>query len=137
MSGIVRNLHLGKAALLAAGLVLLSACSSSPHRPPPGEQEAFIVIAVPNVASVSSEKQSYDCEGLPVNVEYVNAGGVSLANLSFKEDFVVASNVLAASGARYAGSHYVWWSKGDEATFENLMQDPQTAPLQCQLLTSD
>lgn len=125
------RLYLRQTGLLLAGLAFLSACSSTPHRPPPGEQDAFIVIGVPDVTSVASEKVSYDCDGLPVSVEYINAGGVSLATLTFEEEFVVASNVISASGARYAGKQYIWWSKGDEASFENLMEPEEARPRQC------
>ena len=121
---------MGRGTLLLASLALLAGCSSTPHRPPPGEQEAFIVIGVPGVDSVASEKMRYDCDGLPVSVEYFNAGGVSLATLEFEGEFVVASNVLSGSGARYAGKQYIWWSKGDEALFENLMEET-TQPRQC------
>jgi membrane-bound inhibitor of C-type lysozyme len=121
-----------QAALFVGSLAFLAGCSSTPQRPPPGEQEAFIVIGVPRVASVASEKKSYDCDGLSVRVEYINAGDSSLAVLEFDEEFVVASNVLSGSGARYAGKQYIWWVKGEEAQFENLMaDDPQ--PRQCQI----
>lgn len=131
----LKNRYLPPLLLLAAGLCFLSACSSTPTRLPPGQQDGMIVIAVPGVASVTSQKMSYDCDGLPVSVEYINAGETSLATLKFKEEFVIASQVISASGARYAGKHYVWWSKGDEASFQNLMQDPETPSLQCRALS--
>jgi membrane-bound inhibitor of C-type lysozyme len=43
---------------------------------------------------------------------------------------LVAVAVMSGSGARYVGQHYEWWTKGDGATFTDLMQDPQ-APVQC------
>ena len=33
------------------------------------------------------------------------------------DDTVLMVNVLSASGARYAGQQYVWWTKGNSADF--------------------
>lgn len=86
-----------------------------PARPP------TIAIAVPGAREVQRSRAAYDCEGQEVTAEYINAGPVSLAVLTIGKDFVVASNVLSGSGARYAGGPYVWWSKGrDAATLQDL-----------------
>jgi membrane-bound inhibitor of C-type lysozyme/heat shock protein HslJ len=74
-----------------------------------------IAIALPQPAPFSSTRASYDCDGRIVEAEYLNAGSVRLVALTIDGQFVVAANVLAASGARYSGGQYVWWTKGDEA----------------------
>lgn len=40
---------------------------------------------------------------------------------------VTMVNVVSASGAKYVGSIYEWWNKGDRATFSTMGNDP----LQC------
>lgn len=91
---------------------------------------ATITITVPDAGEVTRIEQSYDCGGTPVAVEYINAGGTSLATLSLKGQFVVASNVIAASGARYAGGPYIWWSKGDGADLYDQLQG-EDKPVAC------
>ncbi len=94
---------------------------------------ATISIPVPGADAVQSQSRSYACEdGRTVEVEYINAGPVSLAVLTMQDEFVVAANVIAASGARYAGGPYVWWSRGaDEALFEDIRQGEDSSPLSC------
>lgn len=93
---------------------------------------ATISIEVPGADKVSKQTVDYTCGGKTVTVEYINAGSVSLAVLKFEDDFVVASNVVAGSGARYVGGPYEWWSKGQtDATLSNLMSEDQS-PLSCQ-----
>lgn len=72
------------------------------------------------------------CEdGRTLAVVYINAGPVSLAVLTMDDPFVMASNVIAASSARYAGGPHVWWSHGTEAFFENIQEDGDAAPVTC------
>ena len=40
----------------------------------------------------------------------------------------MASNVLSASGARYAGGQYIWWSKGDTADLYDLTEGGEETP---------
>ncbi len=82
---------------------------------------------------MSSTTASYDCGGRPVEAEYVNAGDVHLALLSIDGQFVVASQVLAASGARYSGGQYVWWRKGDEADLIDFRNGGLDAPVRCEI----
>jgi heat shock protein HslJ len=94
---------------------------------------ATISIPVPGADAVQSQSRSYDCEdGRTVEVDYINAGSVSLAVLTMQDEFVVAANVIAASGARYAGGPYVWWSRGsDEALLEDIRQGEDSSPMTC------
>ena len=63
--------------------------------------------------------------------DYVNAANVSLAVLRIGEETVVASNVTAGSGARYAGGIYEWWSRGDEATLRDVVKDGNGPGVAC------
>ena len=74
----------------------------------------------------------YQCDGdRRISVEYINAGATALAVLNLAEETVVAVNVLSASGARYAGGRYEWWTKGDEATLRDLTEGEDAAGLTC------
>lgn len=64
----------------------------------------------------------------------MNAGPVALALLTMGEEFVVAANVLAGSGARYAGGPYLWWTRGEEASLASLFDGEDAAPTPCSLL---
>jgi membrane-bound inhibitor of C-type lysozyme len=87
-----------------------------------------IVIPVPG-AGPADETVAYSCAGEAVSVRYVNAGPVSLAILTVDGELVVASNVPSASGARYAGGRFVWWSKGAEAALYDALAADDAAPL--------
>lgn len=94
---------------------------------------ADIVIAVPDGIAIDDSTHIYDCPGGQVSVRYINAGTVSLAVFEWDGDQIVASNVVSASGARYAGGRYVWWSKGEEATLEDLMAESDDALINCEV----
>lgn len=95
------------------------------------DTSATISFEVPGADEATSTKATYTCGDQTVAVEYINAGSVSLALLTLKDDFVVAANVLSGSGAQYAGAQYIWWSKGmSDATLTDLMTDTQT-PVAC------
>lgn len=65
----------------------------------------------------------YDCGGDDIlSVTYVNAGANALAIMDVdQDDDRVFVNVVSASGARYVSGSYVWWTKGDTASFEDEM----------------
>ncbi|WP_367194228.1 MliC family protein [Amorphus sp. 3PC139-8] len=119
------------APLLAFLVVPLLVIAGAANSASVSDTSATISITVPGADDVSREKVSYDCGKQTVAVEYVNAGNVSLALLTIGDEFVVASNVISASGARYTGGRYEWWSKGSkDATLTDLMTDDQT-PVVC------
>lgn len=93
-------------------------------------RSAAITIDVPHALRVDRSRLTYDCAGMPVEVEYLNAGGTSLATLSLGGEFIVAANVIAASGARYAGERLIWWTKGDKADLYDLTKSEDT-PVSC------
>lgn len=83
---------------------------------------AEIAIPLPEDTPVETSEVRYDCGDHALTVTYINAGPVSLAVTQIGDQMLVASNVISGSGARYAGSHYIWWSKGDTADLYDLMQ---------------
>lgn len=89
-----------------------------------------IVIPLPGGAKPETIKANYDCGAFgPVMVSYINAPPVALATLSFKGQFLVLSNVLSGSGARYAGGQYIWWSKGRGADLYDLTKGEDAPPI--------
>ena len=84
---------------------------------------AQINIPLGEGVEVEAVKASYSCGDKTIDAEYINAGTISLVVLDIDENKIVASNVLSASGARYAGAQYIWWTKGDTADLYNLMQE--------------
>lgn len=97
-------------------------------------QAAELIIKLPLDGGASVEHQTvrYDCAGQTLAVEYINAGPVSLAVFAYDGEPVVATNVLSASGARYAGNRFIWWTKGAEGSLYDLTRGEDAAPiLQC------
>ena len=93
---------------------------------------AEITITTSSHEDVQRSRIVYDCGGRGIPVEYINTGPVSLAVLEIDGETVVASNVFAASGAKYAGGPYVWWTKGDAADLYDVMKGGMEAePVRC------
>jgi len=92
-----------------------------------------VVIRLPGPEqTVTRETLNYQCDGEQrVVVEYINAGANSLAVLTIDEETIIAANVLAASGAKYAGGRYEWWTKGDEATLYDLTKGENAPGTTC------
>lgn len=97
----------------------------------PADAEARITIPLPRGAIVGRQSLAYRCKGRSIDVDYINAGSVSLAVLHMDDEMIVASQVLSASGARYAGDRYIWWSKGDGATLQDLTKGEDQPPANC------
>ena len=73
---------------------------------------------------------SYACSGdRKVTAEYINAGSNALAIVTVGSETLLMANVLSASGARYAGQQYVWWTKGDAADFYDLTKGEDAPPV--------
>ncbi len=79
-----------------------------------------VTLELPGDAQVERNAVDYKCGDQAVKAEYVNAGDNSLVVLKLADQTVVAVTVLSASGARYAGQNYVWWTKGDNADLYDL-----------------
>lgn len=95
------------------------------------DEQAQITIAVPGADNVQRNQVSYRCGEENVIADYINAGSVSLVALTRGESFTVAANVVAASGAKYAGGTLVWWVKGDEATLFDAMKGENDPGVSC------
>jgi membrane-bound inhibitor of C-type lysozyme len=80
---------------------------------------------------VESSQDIYRCGVDKISVEYINAGSVSLAVLTMSGEVIVAANVLAGSGARYAGGQYVWWTKGEAATLYDVRKGEADPGIAC------
>ena len=92
-----------------------------------------IVIRLPGPEqSVARETLNYQCDAdQRISVEYINVGANSLAVVRIGEETVIAANVMAASGAKYAGGHFEWWTKGDEATLYDLTRGENAPGVNC------
>ncbi|MBD9652402.1 META domain-containing protein [Ensifer sp. ENS09] len=90
-----------------------------------------VTIRIPGADTVDRQSVRYDCGGKAIEAEYINAGPVSLVTFTIDGTFVVASNVIAASGAKYAGGQYVWWTKGEEATLFDATKGDQDQGIAC------
>ncbi|QQA44817.1 MliC family protein [Pelagovum pacificum] len=71
-------------------------------------------------ASAETSFIRYGCErGVEVPVVYVTDTNTDIAVLEVEGGMIQLEAEEAASGVRYGwpsdGSHYVWWTKGDEA----------------------
>lgn len=99
--------------LLAVVPVLLVACGG-------GEKKAASpdVLVLPGDATLDARSVDYTCDdGRTFSVQYLNKGDNHLAVVPVSDRAsLVFSNVLSASGAKYAAGQYVWWTKGEEAT---------------------
>jgi membrane-bound inhibitor of C-type lysozyme len=110
--------------LLAVGL---SATAASPED---------ITIRLPPSASVSRKTVRYQCDAQgpkigvppgPFSVEYINGGGNSLVVVPISGKPLIFSNVISASGARYAAQQFIWWEAQGVVT---LYSDSLTGKLQ-------
>ncbi|KOF18966.1 hypothetical protein AC244_13355 [Ensifer adhaerens] len=90
-----------------------------------------VTISIPGAETVDRQSARYDCGGKTVEAEYINAGPVSLVTFTIDSDFIVASTVISASGAKYAGGQYIWWTKGDEATLYDATKGENDAGTAC------
>jgi membrane-bound inhibitor of C-type lysozyme len=77
-----------------------------------------LVIHLAGKSSVTRKVSTYKCDGVGVKmglpaglftVEYINGGGNSLAILPISNKSMIFTNVISASGARYAAQEYIWW----------------------------
>lgn len=77
----------------------------------------------------------YDCsDGEPFDVIYLNAAPNFLALVPIADEpaFRVFAAVESASGARYAAGHFIWWTKGAEASlYDTTLGEDAAAILTC------
>ncbi|MCL6707435.1 META domain-containing protein [Pseudomonas sp. R2.Fl] len=95
-----------------------------------------VTFQLPGTFVVDRQTVRYECDGgRVVQAEYINAGEVSLALLTIEGKVVLTANVIAGSGARYAGGIYEWWTKGDEATFTDLTVEGEEQSRTCKAVS--
>lgn len=94
------------------------------------ETTVDLTLSVP-AGPIERSAVRYDCAGLAVDADYVNAGAISLVTLTMGEEVVVAANVIAASGAKYMGGQYTWWTKGDGATLYDATKGEDDKGAEC------
>ncbi|WP_246739652.1 MliC family protein [Martelella sp. HB161492] len=97
----------------------------------PALAEDAITIPLPAGVTAATIDADYDCGGTSVKAQYINAGDVHLATLAFDDQFTVASEAIAASGARYVSGFYVWWTKGDDATLYDMRKGENDPGIAC------
>ena len=89
-----------------------------------------VTLVLPGSGQPETTRAAYACGDRKVDVTYVNTPDNQFAVLDLGNKTIVAVSVMSGSGARYVGQNYEWWSKGKDAQFTDLMQDPQK-PIVC------
>ncbi|AQX31484.1 MliC family protein [Bartonella schoenbuchensis] len=96
-----------------------------------------LVIEVPSNSNPTKETVVYQC-GTQTNrerieVTYLNAGNISLVDFTWNGERIIGANVIAASGSKYAGAQYIWWTTKNEAILYDLINDPnEEKPIMCE-----
>ncbi|WP_269933346.1 MliC family protein [Aminobacter sp. HY435] len=88
-----------------------------------------VTLELPGNAPVERNAVSYQCGDRAVKAEYINTDGNSLAVLTLGDETVVFVSVLSASGAKYAGQQFVWWTKGDNTDLYDLTKGEDAPPV--------
>ncbi|UDM51578.1 MliC family protein [Cupriavidus sp. MP-37] len=71
----------------------------------------------------------YQCDGgKTLAVRYFNSPDNQAAVFRIDGKPVLAVSTVSASGARYVGGRYEWWTKGESGTLRDLMQPETAAP---------
>jgi membrane-bound inhibitor of C-type lysozyme len=109
------------AALTAGSLCLMSVSLSAVAMP----------LTVPQIQTATTNTLRYACRGgNTLTVQYMNTKNKqSFALLSVDGRKMLFVNVLAASGAKYVGDHYTWWTKGPEGSLTDETADPKAPPM--------
>ncbi|WP_321840310.1 MliC family protein [Paraburkholderia bannensis] len=74
---------------------------------------------------------SYTCaDGKTFKVSYLNAAnGQSFALVPVEGRKLLLVGVVAASGVKYVGDRYAWWTKGPGGDLYDTMADPNSKPI--------
>ncbi|EJF76470.1 MliC family protein [Bartonella birtlesii] len=97
---------------------------------------ASLVIEVPDDPEPTKETIAYQCDidtkKERVEATYLNAGNISLVDFKWKGKRIIGSRSMSASGAKFVGGQYVWWTTKNEAVFYDLISDPkEEKPIRC------
>jgi len=91
--------------------------------------EDAVSITLPSGAAEIAA--SYDCGDFTLDARYINSDQIMLAELQWPDHHIIAAQVIAASGARYAAGPYVWWSTGDDATLYDITKGENDPGIAC------
>lgn len=97
-----------------------------------GAVETSLQIELSTETDFERRVMVYDCSaGEPLTVTYINAAPNFLALLPVAEEPepLVFASVISASGARYAAGHWVWWTKGVDATLYDATLGEDAEPV--------
>ncbi|WP_158936579.1 MliC family protein [Burkholderia sp. S171] len=88
-------------------------------------------LTVPQIQTATTNTLRYECRGgSALTVQYMNTKNKqSFALLTVDGRKMLFVNVLAASGAKYVGDHYTWWTKGPEGSLTDDTADPKAPPM--------
>ena len=88
-------------------------------------------LTVPQIQTATTNTLRYECHGgSTLTVQYMNTKNKqSFALLTVDGRKMLFVNVLAASGAKYVGDHYTWWTKGPEGSLTDETADPNAPPM--------
>ncbi|WP_336287578.1 MliC family protein [Bartonella sp. CB60] len=95
-----------------------------------------LVIDVPDDLEPTTQTVAYQCNmgknTQRVEAIYLNAGNVALVDFKWDGKRIIGSNVIAASGAKYVGAQYIWWTTKNEVLVYDLINDPkEEKPIHC------
>ncbi|WP_208435470.1 MliC family protein [Bartonella phoceensis] len=95
-----------------------------------------LILEVPNNPEPQTRTIVYQCDtGMSkerVEAIYLTANNISLVDFKWKGDRVIAANIIANSGVKYAGAQYIWWEKNNGVTLYDLINDPEEKkPILC------
>ncbi|WP_454736332.1 MliC family protein [Cupriavidus necator] len=114
------TLSLARSAALLATLGALATTHAANAARAPGIDG----VRFPEVRTVR-----YQCDGgKTLSVRYFNSQDNQAAVFRIGGKPVLAVSTVSASGARYVGGRYEWWTKGEEGTLRDLMQAENAAP---------
>ena len=112
---------IASAAASASGTASTDAARAAAARMP--------ALTFANVKVISRSVVTYRCaDGQEMGVAYMNTDNQqSFAVLRLGGQHLVLVSTLAASGVRYIGGRYIWWTKGDEGNLYD-QQNGENAP---------
>ncbi len=111
------------AALLAASLLAPTAAQAV---------EAALQIELGTASDFERRATLYDCSaGEPFSVTYINAAPnfLALVPIEGEPEPLVFAAVVAASGVRYAAGQWVWWTKGADASLQDVTLGDDAEPV--------
>ncbi|KEC56035.1 MliC family protein [Bartonella koehlerae] len=95
-----------------------------------------LIIEIPDDSELTTQTIAYQCDMEAgkerVEATYYTAGTIALVDFKWKDKRIIGSNVIAASGAKYVGDAYIWWTTKNEVILYDLINDPkEEKPIRC------